>query len=106
MLFQVRTGSEWHSTERRGCMVTVNNQPIYQALKPIDGEWLEVGSKGRHGKWFTAEYEIPIDSKVVFKASANSKPDIVQEFVVSADSDVDIDGYEYSGRLCGWIVSL
>jgi hypothetical protein len=30
MKVQVKTGCEWHTTERRGAMVTVNGVPIYR----------------------------------------------------------------------------
>lgn len=50
MKFQVKTGSEWHTTERRGAMVTVNGKPIYEALKTLNKpEWELVGNKGKRG---------------------------------------------------------
>lgn len=46
MKIQTKTGSENHTTEWRSAMVTVDSQPIYQALKPIGKpEWEMVGSK-------------------------------------------------------------
>jgi hypothetical protein len=105
MKFQVKTGSESHTTERRGAMVEVNGKPIYQALKAIEQEWDLVGNKGKHGKWCVAKYEIPEGSKVVFKATANGKPAIEFSFVVGATSEkVDVDGYKYGSDICGWIV--
>jgi hypothetical protein len=105
-LFQVKTGSEWHTTERRGAMVTVNGQPIYKALKAKSQKWSEVGSKGRHGKWCIAEYEIPEGANVTFTATANGKEKIEESFVVSDDAVIDFDGYDYASDTCGWIVSI
>ena len=108
--YQIRTGSEWHSTEKRGAMVTVNGEPIYKALKPICQEWEDIGRKGTHGKWCTAEYEIPVGTRVKFVATANNKPSIESEFVVgdAGSKDVDVEGYRYRAglRICGWIVCL
>jgi hypothetical protein len=104
-LFQTKTGSEWHSTETRGAMVTVNGQPIYKALKAKSQSWSEVGSKGRHGKWCIAEYDIPVGSNVTFVATANGKERIEKSFIVS-DESIDFDGYDYANDTCGWIVSI
>lgn len=110
MRYEVRTGSEWHSTERRGAMVEVNGRPIYKVLKPACQEWLDVGNKGKHGKWCVAEYEIPVGSLVKFTATANGRPPIVAEFVVGevGSKDIDVEGYKYGAgdRICGWIVCL
>jgi hypothetical protein len=107
MLFQVKTGSEWHTTERRSSMVTVGGKPIYQVLKPLSSEWEDIGNKGKHGKWCVSEYEIPMGSHVVFKATANGRPNKIEEFIVSEKSiNVDIDGYMYGNSICGWIISL
>lgn len=73
MKVQVKTGSEWHTTERRGAMVTVNGEPIFKALKAIITEWESVGNKGKHGKWCIAEYELPAGAKIEFLATANGK---------------------------------
>jgi hypothetical protein len=106
MRIQCKTGSEWHTTERRGAMVTVNGEPIFKALKAISQEWEEVGNKGNHGKWCIAEYELPVDAKVEFSATANGKEKITYSFVVGAVKSVDVDGYSYSNDTCGWIVSI
>jgi len=104
-LFQVKTGSEWHTTERRGAMVAVNGKPIYEALKAKSQKWSEVGTKGRHGKWCVAEYEIPVGSAVTFTATANGREKIEKSFIVS-DEAIDFDGYDYASDTCGWIVSI
>ena len=104
--FQVKTGSEWHTTERRGAMVTVDGVEIYKALKPFSQEWEMVGNKGKHGKWCISEYEIPVGSKVEFKATANGRDPIAFSFVVGDGQTVDCDGYSYGGDTCGWIVAL
>lgn len=106
MIFQVKTGSEWHSTERRGATVFVKGKPIYEVLKPLKSDWEAVGQKGRHGKWCTAEYEIPIGTKVRFEATANGREKITQSFKVHEELDVDYSGYSYGDRICGWIISL
>jgi hypothetical protein len=105
-LFQVKTGSEWHTTETRGAMVTVNGQPIYKALKAKSQKWTEVGAKGRHGKWCIAEYEIPERTAVTFTATANGREKIEKSFIVSDDAEIDFDGYDYASDVCGWIVSI
>lgn len=108
MKVQVKTGSEWHTTERRGAMVTVNGVPIYQALKPTSSEWELVGNKGKHGKWCIAEYELPVGAKIEFKATANGRETITYSFVVGLGhiNTVDVEGYKYSNDICGWIVSV
>ena len=106
MKVQVKTGSEWHTTERRGAMVAVNGLPIYQALRATTQEWELVGNKGKHGKWCIAEYELPVGSKVVFEATANGRDKITHSFVVGDVKSVDIDGYSYRQSTCGWIVSI
>ncbi len=90
MLFYVKTGSEWHTTEKRGCMVKVNGSPIYQVLKPVPGstEWELVGNKGKHGRWCLALYEIPEGSHVTFEATANGKPRIFQRFIVGDEESL------------------
>lgn len=106
--YQVKTGSEWHSTERRGAMVTINGEAIYKVLKAQSQDWQDIGNKGKHGKWCIAEYEIPVGSRVEFRATGNKRDDIVASFIVGQDGsdDIDVDGYEYGNSICGWIVSL
>ena len=104
--FQIKTGSEWHTTERRGAMVTVDGVEIYKALKPLSQEWEMVGNKGKHGKWCISEYEIPTGTKVEFKATANGRDPIIFNFVVGQVESVDVDGFNYGSDVCGWIVSL
>ena len=107
MRVQVKTGSEWHTTERRG--VKVNGKLVYEALKPLSKpEWELVGNKGRHGNWCIAEYEIPKGTSVEFKATANGREDIVANFIAGEIPSVDIDGYTYGNGscTCGWIVSI
>ena len=106
MLIQCRTGSESHTTEWRSCQIWVNGKPIYQELKSITQEWELIGNKGKHGKWATAEYEIPNGASVKFVAKANGKPNIEHTFIVGKEIKVDFDGYSYHTRLCGWIVSI
>jgi hypothetical protein len=105
MLAQIKIGSEWHTTERRGAMVEVNGVPIYKALKPIGKpQWEMIGNKGKHGKWCVAFYDIPIGSRVQFVATANNKDGINESFVVSENTDIDIEGYQYGSDICGWVV--
>jgi hypothetical protein len=107
MKVQIKTGSEWHTTERRGSMVKINGKPIYEVLKPINKpEWELVGNKGTHGKWCVAEYELPKGAKIEFKATANNREDIVSSFVVGEIPSIDVDGYTYNNSICGWIVSI
>jgi hypothetical protein len=106
MLFQANTGSEWHTTETRSAMITVNGKPIYKALKPLKSEWEEVGSKGKHGKWCIAEYDIPVGAHVVFTARANGCEPILEEFLVGDKDDIDFEGYKYQGNPRGWIVAI
>jgi hypothetical protein len=106
MLFQIKTGSEFHSTEKRSAMVTVNGLPIYKTLKALTNEWEDIGNKGKHGKWCVAEYHIPVGSHLVFRATANGRPEKLEEFVVSEKSIIDFEGYTYNNSICGWIVSL
>lgn len=103
----VETGSEWYTTETRGCMVKVNGKPIYEVLTPQDRpEWEPVGQKGRHGKWCIATYDIPAGSEVEFRATANSRDPIVKNFVAAEGLKVDFDGYQYGGGVCGWITTI
>jgi hypothetical protein len=106
--YQVKTGSEWHTTERRGAMVTVDGQEIFKALKPKSSDWEMIGNKGKHGKWCIAEYEIPVGVQVEFRATGNGRKDIVKTFIVGQEGsdDIDVDGYNYNNTICGWIVSL
>ena len=107
MKLQIKTGSEWHSTERRGAMVYANGNPIYKVFTPTEQpEWEPVGNKASHGKWCTASYDLPTGTKVDFIATANGKPDIKKSFVVGDGDSVEVDGYTYNGNICGWIVSL
>ena len=107
MKVQVKTGSEWHTTETRSAMVKVDGKPIYEALKPLEKPtWELVGNKGRHGKWCIAEYELPSGAKIEFKANANECKPIQFSFVVGEIQDVDVDGYVYNNDICGWIVSI
>ncbi len=104
MKFQVKTGSEWHSTETRSAKVLVNGKPIYEVLEPIESEWELIGNKGVHGKWCIAVYDIPVGSDVKFIAKANGKDPIEYSFTVDRCFDIDVDGYSYNNRTCGWIV--
>jgi hypothetical protein len=106
MKVQVKTGSEWHTTERRSAMVLVNGKPIYEVLKPTTQSWEEVGNKGKHGKWCIAEYILPVGAKIEFKATANGQDPIVFSFKVGEVAKVDVDGYNYGSDVCGWIVSI
>jgi len=106
MKVQIKTGSEWHTTERRGAIVTVNGSQIYQVLKALAQEWEEIGNKGKHGKWCVAEYELPVGAKVEFSATANGKEKIARSFVVGEIDSIDVEGYNYGGDTCGWIVSI
>lgn len=106
MRVQIKTGSEWHTTERRGAMVTVNGKPIYEVLKPIDPKWELVGNKGRHGKWCIAEYDLPLGAKVEFKGTANNRDPITTTFTVGELESIDVDGYTYNNDISGWIVSV
>jgi hypothetical protein len=106
MRVQIKTGSEWHTTERRGAMVTVNGKPIYEVLKSISSEWELVGNKGRHGKWCIAEYDLPLGAIVEFKATANNRDPITATFTVGELQEIDVDGYVYNNDICGWIVSV
>jgi hypothetical protein len=106
MRVQIKTGSEWHTTERRAAIVTVNGQPIYQILKALAQEWEEVGNKGKHGKWCIAEYELPVGAKIEFFATANGRDKIAHSFVVGGIDSIDAEGYSYGGDTCGWIVSI
>lgn len=105
--FQICTGSEWHSVERRGAIVTIGDteHPIYKPYKPEKAEWVLVGNKGTHGKWCIAEYLIPENMTIVFKATANRRKPIIETFVVG-QGDIDVEGYEYAGEPCGWIKSI
>ncbi len=106
MRVQVKTGSEWHTTERRGAMVTVNGTPIYEVLTPISPEWELIGIKGRHGKWCIAEYDLPQGAVVEFKATANGQKPINAKFTVGEVQKINVDGYTYNNDICGWIVSV
>lgn len=107
MKVQVKIGSEWHTTERRSAMVKINGNPIYKVLKPVEPpEWESIGHKGAHGKWCTAIYDVPAGSLIEFFADANGKPPINASFKVGETSGIDVDGYTYGNRLCGWIVSV
>jgi hypothetical protein len=106
MIFEVVTGAEWHTTEKRSGRCWVDGVFIYEKLKSIQNTWHLVGNKGKHGKWNVARYDIPIGSKVTFKATANRKEDRVLEFIVKKDmKDINFDGYEYSGEPSCWIIS-
>jgi hypothetical protein len=105
-LFQIKTGSEWHTTEWRGASVLVNGEMIFRALKARSQNWEMVGNKGKHGKWCIAEYEIPIGSKVTFRATANGRDPIEVNFVVGVAEKIDLEGYPYGGDICGWIVEI
>lgn len=107
MLFQIKTGSEIHTTERRGAMVTIGGNPIYKVLTPIERpEWELVGNKGCHGRWCTAVYDIAEGTELEFTATANRRENIQQKITVKKGEKVDIDGYLYNGSICGWILSL
>jgi hypothetical protein len=106
MIFEVVTGSEWHTTERRSGKCWVDGELIYEKLKSIENKWHLVGNKGKHGKWNVAKYDIPLGSKVVFKATANSMEDRDLSFTVSEDmEDIDFNGYAYGGEPSCWILS-
>ena len=103
---QIKTGSEWHSTETRSAMVTVNGEPIYKVLKALSQNWIEVGRKGTHGKWCLAEYLLPMGSAITFTANANGRDKISESFVVGDDTTVDFEGYQYQCEPSGWIVEI
>jgi len=107
MKVQAKTGSESHTTNWRSATVTVNGRPIWEALKPLEKpEWELIGNKGNHGKWCVAEYEIPVGAKVKFTAKANGCKPIEHEFTVGQTEPVDVDGFSYGVRTCGWIVTI
>ena len=107
MKVQTKTGSESHTTNWRSATVTVNGKPIWEALKPLEKpEWELIGNKGNHGKWCVAEYEIPVGAKVKFAAKANGCKPIELEFIVGQAEPVDVDGFSYGVRTCGWIVTI
>lgn len=107
MKVQTKTGSESHTTNWRSALVIINGKPIYEMLKPLEKpEWEMVGSKGKHGKWCVAEYDLPVGAKVKFIAKANDRDPIEFEFVVGDITSVDVDGYNYNNTTCGWIVSI
>lgn len=102
---QICTGSEWHTTERRGAMVKVGGVPIYEKFKAVEQRWSLVGNKGAHGKWCIAEYLLPYDTEIEFTATANSKEKIVEKIVIG-QTPIDVEGYQYAGEPCGWVVSI
>lgn len=102
---QICTGSEWHTTERRGAMVKVGGVPIYEKFKATEQRWSLVGNKGKHGKWCIAEYLLPIGAEIEFSATANGKENIVEKIVIG-DAPIDVEGYHYASEPCGWVVSI
>jgi hypothetical protein len=108
MKVQVKTGRESHTTNWRSAMVTVNGKPIYEVLKPLSKpEWELVGNRGNHGKWCISEYELPVGAIIEFVAKANSQKPIEFKFKVGGEvTSVDIEGFNYSSAICGWIVSI
>ena len=107
MKVQIKTGSEHHTTNWRSAMVRINGKPIYEVLKPLSKpEWEMVGNKGNHGKWCIAEYELPIGANIEFVAKANSQKPIEFSFTVGEVTSVDVEGFNYSSAICGWIVSI
>ncbi len=112
--FQVCTGGETHTTQWRSASVFVvspkgGETPLYKALTPIaPGEWELVGNKGNHGKWVKAEYDVPVGTRLRFEAKANGRPTKSQSFVVQGQPQdtIDLEGYTYSSRICGWIVAV
>lgn len=107
MKVQIKTGSEHHTTNWRSAMVRVNGKPIYEVLKPLcNPEWELIGNKGNHGKWCISEYELPVGANVEFTAKANLRETIEFSFTVGQVPPVDIEGYEYGIRTCGWIVTI
>jgi hypothetical protein len=111
VMFQIRTGSEQHTTERRSAQVYIvhngEETPLWRVLQATSKqEWIEVGNKGSHGKWCTADYAISVGTKLKFVATANKKPQIVYEFEVIENMDIDVEGYTYNSRICGWIVAI
>ena len=102
---QVCTGSEYHTTERRGAMVKVGSVPIYEKFKAAEQRWSLVGNQGAHGKWCIAEYLLPYGTEIEFTATANSKEKIVKKIVIS-QSLIDVEGYQYANEPCGWVVSI
>ncbi|MEY2913928.1 MAG: hypothetical protein RLZZ184_3237 [Cyanobacteriota bacterium] len=107
MKVQIKTGSEHHTTNWRSAMVRINGQPIYEVLKPLSKpEWEMVGNRGNHGKWCIAEYELPVGANVEFTAKANSQKPIEFSFKVGEVTSVDVEGFNYSSAICGWIVSI
>jgi hypothetical protein len=106
MKVQIKTGSEWHSTETRSAMIKVNGEPIYKVLKALNQKWVEVGRKGTHGKWCIAEYVLPVGAVVTFEANANGRVKISETFTVGDIETVDLEGYQYQSEPCGWIVEI
>lgn len=107
MKVQTKTGSESHTTNWRSAVVTVNGKNIWEALTPIEKpEWELIGNKGNHGKWAIAEYEIPAGAKIIFTAKANGQKPIEFKFIVGESDPVDVDGFSYANRTCGWIVTI
>ena len=73
---QVKTGSQKMGHEIRGANVFIDGVPINKVLKPLSEIIETVGVKGRQGKWFICEYEIPFGSLVQFFAHASGQKEI------------------------------
>ena len=102
---QICTGSEYHTTERRGAMVKIGGVPIYEKFKAAEQRWNLVGNKGTHGKWCIAEYLLPHGTEIEFTATANGKEKIV-EIVIVGQAPINVEGYYYASEPCGWVVSI
>lgn len=76
------TGSEWHTTERRSAMVKIGGVPIYEKFTAVSSRRVDVGTKGRHGFWYIAEYLIPQGTELVFTANANGRDPIIKHITV------------------------
>jgi hypothetical protein len=102
---QICTGSEYHTTERRGAMAKVGGVPIYEKFKAVEQRWSLAGNKGAHGKWCIAEYLLPHGTEIEFTATANGKEKIVEKIVIGR-TPIDVEGYQYASEPCGWVVSI
>ena len=86
-------------------MVKVGGVPIYEKFKAVEQRWSLVGNKGAHGKWCIAEYLLPYGTEIEFMATANGKEKFVEKIVIG-QAPIDVEGYQYAGEPCGWVVSI